>query len=308
MINYSYKISESFVNGVSGLRLEEEIRYQAISIALDSVHVNVLGDDCDVLFKGTLTQADKILLDQVIASHTGEALSDPTLDINITSSDVDLNMHAKGFHDLTGHSVVRFGDLLYDIVAGEHNIFMESFAVGMWLEGGGTKIPEYMYVNGAKIEYKPEKGDYCVFDMVDIDNKLGYGNSQFISKVTRLSNIATITTTTDHGFVAGQVVCVSCNDNTFDDMEEEISTVPNSTTFTYVNNGDDVSEKDGSGDVGVIVVLGAFVPRDYMSPGDNWQCIKGDAKYIPGGIYLRFRYVSVGDTDVVAMPFYSMRT
>ena len=39
-----------------------------------------------------------------------------------------------------------------------------------------------------------------------------------------------------------------------------------------------------------------------------WQCIKGDAKYVPAGIYLRFRYVSTGSTDVVAMPFYSMRT
>ena len=170
-------------------------------------------------------------------------------------------------------------------------------------------MPEYLYVDGTKVEYKPEKGDYITFDLVDIDNILGYGHYiEDVSYVSRTSNVATITTATPHGFSAGNVVCINTDDDTFDDMEEAIIAVPTITTLTYANSGSDVAEKEATGDIGKIVVLAPFVPQDYTSPGEEWQCVKSDAKLIPPGVYLRFRYVSTGATDVVVMPFYSMRT
>jgi len=89
---------------------------------------------------------------------------------------------------------------------------------------------------------------------------------------------------------------------------EEAITAVTSTTFSYANTGGDVTQEAATGDAGIIVVLAPFVPQDYMSPGEAWQCVKGDAKAVPPGVYLRFRYVSTGATDLVVMPFYSMRT
>ena len=304
---YTYSISVDFPSqAVATDRLSQEIQDSAIVTALDYINTN--GDDCDIWFKDQLSAGDVTVLDGIVAAHSGIPLPEPTQDINIKTSDISVPSEMKGFQDLTGHDVYRLGDLLYDCVAGETNIFMESFAAGMYLEGGGVRIPEYTYVSGSKVDNKPEKGDYLTFDMVDIDNVLGYGNLKTITTIERTSNVATATTSVDHGFTTGDVVCITCSDGTYEDMEEAIASTPSSTTFTYANIGSDESSKSVTGEVGVIVVLGGFVPKDYVSPNESWQCIKGDAKYVPAGIYLRFRYVSTGSTDVVAMPFYSLRT
>lgn len=225
-----------------------------------------------------------------------------------TPTDEHLHIDIHGFQDLTGHNVYRFGDLPYDIEAGETNIFLEKFDATMYISGGGVDIPDYLYVSGVKTDQKPEKGDYNRFDLVDIDNVLGYGKTATISNVARSSNVATITTSADHNMNVGDVVCINVSDDTYDDLEVEIATVPSSTTFTYSNTGDDETEKAATGDVGLIVILAPFVPKDYNFPKKEWKCICGDAKAVPPGVYLRYTCVSVGATDYTVYVHYNMRT
>ena len=228
-------------------------------------------------------------------------------DVIIKDSEITLPSQSVGFQDLTGHNVYRLGHMNYLALAGETTIFMEKFSSTMYLQGGGVDIPEYVYVSGEKSDNKPEHGDYCIFDLVDVDNVTGYTKSFDISKVARSGNVATITTSTEHSFVTDEVCCINPNDDTFDDLEVAI-TVVDSTHITYPNTGDDVGEKDATGKVGKILVLAPFVPQDYVYSGMTWDCMCGDAKAVPAGVYLRFRYVSVGSSNVIVMPHNKMRT
>lgn len=230
------------------------------------------------------------------------------LDANIKSSAVVLPSQEKGFQDLTGHNIYRFGPLMYEAQAGKVNVFYEKFSSLMYLCGGGVSVPEFNYVNGEVVTNKPEKGDYAGFALVDIDNVLGYGKTATISNIARSSNIATVTTSASHTFSVGELLCINADDNSFDDMEESVLSVPDSTHFTYANIGEDVEEKDATGSVGKIITLGVFVPKCYVWPNQKWECLCSDAKPLPSGIYLSFRYVSVGSTNVTVCPFYSLRT
>jgi hypothetical protein len=306
---YTYSISQDFPNQkVAPSRLSVEIQESAIVIALD--HIDTDGDSCNIWFKDDLSVGDESILSTIVSNHSGEPLPEPATDVVITSVEGNIPSTLNGFHDLSGHNVYRFGDLLYDVEAGVHNIYMEKFSTLMYLEGGGIRLPDHVFVDGTRVDYKPEKGDYVTFDLVDVENVLGYGHYVTdVSHVSRSSNVATVTTATPHGFSAGHVVCVDIEtDDTYTDFEEAIIDVPSTTTFTYANAGDDEAEKSATGDVGIVVVIAPFVPQDYVTPGEEWECIKGDAKAIPPHVYMRFRYVSTGTTDLVVTPFYSLRT
>jgi len=229
-------------------------------------------------------------------------------DVNIKTSAITLPSQEKGFQDLTGHNVYRHGHLNYKALAGKTNIWMEKFSSTMYIQGGGVDVPEYVYLSGTKTDNKPEHGDYCCFDLVDSDNVLGYGKTATIANVARSSNVATVTTSSAHTFAVSDKVVVNANDDTFDDMEATIASVPDNTHFTYSNTGDDVTEKAATGSVGKIVVLAPFVPKDYAYPEMTWDCMCGDAKAVPAGVYMRFRYVSTGSTDVYVLPHYKLRT
>ena len=287
-----------------------------------------LGKSCIVKQSGTLlrftfeealTTEEEALLDTAIANQ--KAVDDwpysapnPQADVNIISQDPDLDLFTTlhGFRDMTGHNVYRLGHLSYDIAPGVHNIFHEKFNGLMYISGGGLHMPQYSFdADGVKTEYKPCKGDYCTFDVVDIDNVLGtpYGNYRDdVTKVARSGDVATVTFATDHGFSQGDVVCINLDDDTFDDQEEAIASVPSSTTLTYANVGADVAEKDATGDCGRIVVVANFVPQDHIAPDLCWACVQDDAKPVPPGVYLRWRYVSFGNSALWAMPVYFMRT
>lgn len=306
---YTFSISQDFPNHkVATDRLTSEIQASVIIIALD--RINTAGDVCDIWFKDELSSDDQTILASVVHNHSGEPLpQNQTINTNIKSSEITLGSQIKGFQDLTGHNFYKPGGFQYFIKANTTSIFCEKFSSTLYICGGGYKIPEYEYVAGVKTEQKPERGDYVVFDMVDIDNITGYGKKANIAKVARASNVATITTSASHTFAVGEKVCVNCTgDSTFTDMEEVITGVPDNTHITYANTGDDMAEKDATGTVGKIVVLAPFVPKDMVWPGKEWECNEGDAKAIPPGIYLRFRYVSVGSTDVYAYVWYNMRT
>jgi len=244
----------------------------------------------------TIDEDSQIIIDSIL-----------TDDVTIKASDITLPAELKGFQDLSGHNVYRFGHLDYIAKAGETTIFMEKFASTMYIQGGGVSVPEYTYQSGVKTDNKPEYGDYCVFDLADVDNVTGYTKSFNISKVSRSSDVATVTTSAEHSFVTGEVCCINPDDDTFDNLEVAI-TVVDGTHITYPNVGDDVSEKDATGKVGKILVLSPFVPHDHVFPGMDWECQCNDAKAVPPGIYMRFKYVSTGDADVIVLPHYKLRT
>ncbi|CAB4145655.1 hypothetical protein UFOVP1491_97 [uncultured Caudovirales phage] len=72
--------------------------------------------------------------------------------------------------------------------------------------------------------------------------------SAVVSLKARSAAIATITTSSPHGFIVGEIVTVTLNDTTFDKIATVVS-VPTSTTFTYSNDGDVVASIESTGTV-----------------------------------------------------------
>lgn len=71
-----------------------------------------------------------------------------------------------------------------------------------------------------------------------------------ISTVERTSNVATITTSSDHGYTTNNRAHVYGQDSAYDAMHEIILSVPTSTTFTYANTGSDEAAKADTGSIG----------------------------------------------------------
>ena len=77
MITYEYEKDVYDIN-----RLVDEIRNSSITIALD--HVSVFGNQLSIVFKLEISVDEKIILDGIIASHTGEPLPvDEVSNVNI---------------------------------------------------------------------------------------------------------------------------------------------------------------------------------------------------------------------------------
>jgi hypothetical protein len=74
---YTYSISADFPDHkVSPDRLTNEIRQSAIVVALD--YIETLGDECDIWFKEALSPGDELILDGIVATHSGEPLPVPS--------------------------------------------------------------------------------------------------------------------------------------------------------------------------------------------------------------------------------------
>jgi len=75
------------------------------------------------------------------------------------------------------------------------------------------------------------------------------GQAVTISTVARNTNIAVITTTTNHGLTNGDVVTIVCTSDTgFNTVQASVA-VTNNTIFAYANTGADVTPTSGSGSV-----------------------------------------------------------
>jgi len=73
-VTYNYSISGDFPNAkVNTSILTTEILQSSISSAALE-HINTLGDDCDILFDGTLDAGDITTLDGLVAAHQGDAV------------------------------------------------------------------------------------------------------------------------------------------------------------------------------------------------------------------------------------------
>lgn len=88
-------------------------------------------------------------------------------------------------------------------------------------------------------------------------HKATVGNGQATATVARENGIATITTGAAHGFSVGDYITVkSVTETGFNDNEVQITSVPGSTSFTYLNPGPDLgSTADTSGRVGAYFAL-----------------------------------------------------
>jgi hypothetical protein len=70
---YGYLIGTDFTNlKVATGRLNQEIQSSAIITAIDRIDTE--GDNCDVWFKDSLSTGDEMILDVLIATHSGEPL------------------------------------------------------------------------------------------------------------------------------------------------------------------------------------------------------------------------------------------
>lgn len=87
MTTYSYSIQNNFPNHLlASDRLKLEIANSAIVIALD--HISTIGDDCFILFKDILSNSDKIILDNLIAVHSGITLPENIINsVKLSASD-----------------------------------------------------------------------------------------------------------------------------------------------------------------------------------------------------------------------------
>jgi len=79
-------------------------------------------------------------------------------------------------------------------------------------------------------------------------DSVGKSAARTISNVALTSNVATITTASDHGYSTGDVVTVDASNNVFDGSYT-ITTVPTSTTFTYAKVNANITSAAATGTV-----------------------------------------------------------
>lgn len=91
-------------------------------------------------------------------------------------------------------------------------------------------------------------GDTTFDILSDTDNVIQ--TSRTITQRARSSNVATITTSTAHGLVAGDFVSVDSSSSSFNGIYTVIA-APTTTTFTYANTGNNVSTTSTTGTAGL---------------------------------------------------------
>lgn len=101
-----------------------------------------------------------------------------------------------------------------------------------------------------------------------------------ISTVSRAANIASIVTTTAHGYTTGDRVVVDCATNGFDNFAGVIITVVNSTTFRYANAGADVSSTTATGTVAKSFTAGENVYFDNATPSAQITIFVESGEYL----------------------------
>lgn len=82
-MNYTYQVTDTFLDAVDLARLEKEIKDSAIVTALDYISGNDV--EFTVKFKASLSGGDELILDQIVGDHTGEKLNFPS-EVEVTNS------------------------------------------------------------------------------------------------------------------------------------------------------------------------------------------------------------------------------
>jgi hypothetical protein len=300
----------NYTKEVAADRLTLEIQESTITIALD--HITVDGTSVAIFFKDDLG-TQETALNTIVADHVATHLPDnQPQNVKIQEVEADLTNNVpiqdRDLADRAGKNVYKHSESYFVDSNESDNIYLVSFNSYMYLCGGGYQVLPKIYIDGQEFIQKPEHGDTVTFDLVDIDNITGLSKTASIHSVERSSNVVTITTVADHSFVVGDMVHVDASDDTFDEMEVEVQSVPSSTMFTYNQTASDVVSKSDTGDVGLCKVLGIFVPGDYIGPGSEWELVTPDGKLVPPGVYMRARITSTGNNDYYVYSWYNMRT
>jgi hypothetical protein len=159
---YSYSISSSTLNGIiDSDRLIQEIHNSTITIDVCDIQTN--NDTLDIYFKIAISNDELITFTEILASHSGQPLTQPVQDVNLASSAVLLSTKDVSFADRTGHDYYKKG-FCEKALAGQINDFYLKFSSTMLLGGGGYWIGTQAAI-----------GDYVEISIVDKDNVLGYG-------------------------------------------------------------------------------------------------------------------------------------
>lgn len=164
---YTYSIANDTANAILAAdALKDEIGSSSIITALD--YISAFGDILEVYMKDALSAGDKTTLDLVVAAHPGVPLpGDPQL------VEVDPNKPVKQF-PLAESSNLR---------ARMVGIFNETMTKNTTTDKD-WKMPQLAYQGQNKqsvmdgIEFFCDKavlGDKITFQVIDIDNVLGYG-------------------------------------------------------------------------------------------------------------------------------------
>jgi hypothetical protein len=127
-------------------------------------------------------------------------------------------------------------------VQGDMNIQGDINIVGDLTFGGGSTTTETLGVTDPAI-FVGVNNDA---DSVDLGLYIEYAPSltaivKSVDQKSLTSNVATLRTTTTHGFLAGDVVTITGVDATFNGTNINIIDVPTTTTFTYAKTAADVS-------------------------------------------------------------------
>lgn len=114
--------------------------------------------------------------------------------------------------------------------------------------------------------------------------------SKNISNVARTDNIVTVTTSTSHGFSAGNTVVINAVTNTGINGTFTIVDVPTAATFTYVKSGADITSGSDTGTAviqnassgGFISTASLVLPGDTVSYSSGIFTIEGDTYAMDG--------------------------
>lgn len=135
-----------------------------------------------------------------------------------------------------------------------------------------SALANQFYSNGAITNYtisSPGKSytanSYKVKAINVINGGSGYLSAQTgtnptanISNIQLTAGVVTVTTSSAHGYLAGQAVSVNCTSNTSINGNYVIQTIPSTTTFTYLKTGSNITSTSATGTVkntGLIIVF-----------------------------------------------------
>jgi len=174
------------------------------------------------------------------------------LDGSITASDGDIILQAVS--GATGYAKGDYVNSSNILVASIEKTFDTSFDTTNTLSVNGTPSG----VTPTSIETVTESTENFFlrsstesqFLNLDISETYSFTTAS-ISTVERSSNVSTIVTTAAHGLTATSKVKITCSNESFNEITNV--TVVNSTTFTYSNDGADVTQVSATGSANSVV-------------------------------------------------------
>lgn len=119
--------------------------------------------------------------------------------------------------------------------------------------------------SGAKGLITNYAGSSGSIDLIDLD--MIYDAQ--ISTVSRNNNVATITTSSAHGFTTGNIVIINCSDNSYDQLSGVSITVTSATSFTYANTGVNSTSQSATGFASKGFVAGENLYFDNVVPSEQ---------------------------------------